>query len=81
MRQISASEFKAKCLALLDEVNETGESITILKRGKAVAQLMPPVSGTAKYTQMMLGGTVRIVGDIIEPALPPEAWEVEESSH
>ena len=39
MREIKASEFKAKCLKLLDEVNETGEPIIITKRGKPVARL------------------------------------------
>ena len=36
-RTVTATEFKAKCLALLDEVNESGETLTITKRGKAVA--------------------------------------------
>ena len=39
MREIKASEFKAKCLKLIDEVNETGEPIVITKRGKTVARL------------------------------------------
>jgi len=37
---IKASEFKAKCLKLMDEVNETGEIIVITKNGKPVAVLM-----------------------------------------
>jgi prevent-host-death family protein len=41
VRTISASEFKAKCLAILDEVSATGEEIVITKRGRAVAQLSP----------------------------------------
>ena len=36
-RRIPASEFKAKCLALLDEVAETKATLVITKRGKAVA--------------------------------------------
>lgn len=39
MREIKASEFKAKCLKLIDEVNQTGESIVVTKRGKVVARL------------------------------------------
>jgi prevent-host-death family protein len=39
MREIKASEFKAKCLKLIDEVNATGEAIIITKRGKVVARL------------------------------------------
>jgi prevent-host-death family protein len=38
---IAASDFKARCLALLDRVHERGEAITITKRGKVVARLVP----------------------------------------
>jgi prevent-host-death family protein len=41
MRTIKASEFKAKCLKLMDEVAETGEPLLITKSGKPVAQLGP----------------------------------------
>ena len=40
-RSIPASEFKAKCLALLDEVAETREAIVVTKRGKPVARVEP----------------------------------------
>jgi prevent-host-death family protein len=40
-RHIKASELKAKCLGLLDEVAQSGETIVITKRGKPVAQLTP----------------------------------------
>lgn len=33
---LNASDFKARCLALLDRVQQTGQTITILKRGKRV---------------------------------------------
>lgn len=41
MRRIRASELKAKCLAILDEIARTGESVTILKRGRPIASLVP----------------------------------------
>ena len=41
MQTIKASEFKAKCLRLMDEVNRTGEAITITKSGKPVSVLKP----------------------------------------
>ena len=40
-RSIGAGEFKTRCLALLDEVAETGETLVITKRGKPVAKLVP----------------------------------------
>jgi prevent-host-death family protein len=77
MRAIRASEFKAKCLAILDEVERTGEPVTILKRGRPVARLVPPVLGQSEYPQQALFGTVEILGDVIEPVLPAEDWEAE----
>ena len=40
MKTITATEFKAKCLQLLDEVQRTGEELVISKRGKAVARVV-----------------------------------------
>lgn len=39
--QIQASDFKAKCLSLMDKVAETKEEILITKQGKVVAKLLP----------------------------------------
>ncbi len=72
---INASEFKAKCLAILDEVSATGETVTILKRGKPVAELVPPISTGSRYPQDDLRESVVIKGDIVEPVLPAEVWE------
>jgi prevent-host-death family protein len=41
MQTVKASEFKAKCLHFMDEVNETGEGIVITKNGKPVSILKP----------------------------------------
>ena len=40
-RTIKASEFKAKCLKLMDEVAESGEEIVITKNGRPVSRLTP----------------------------------------
>ncbi|MBW8874006.1 MAG: type II toxin-antitoxin system Phd/YefM family antitoxin [Acidobacteria bacterium] len=77
MREIRASEFKAKCLAILDEVERTGETVVILKRGRPVARLVPPILGQEKYPQRSLGGTVEILGDILEPVLPAKPADLE----
>ena len=42
-REITASQFKARCLRLLDEVAETGETLIVTKHGKAVARVLPPL--------------------------------------
>lgn len=77
MYTINVSEFKAKCLAILDDVARTGEPVTILKRGKPIAQILPVVPRQTEYPQETLRGTVEILGDIVEPVLPAEAWEAE----
>jgi prevent-host-death family protein len=73
-RRVNASEFKAKCLGILEEVARTGERIVILKRGKPMAELGPVTSTAAEYPQDALKGTVDVLGDIVSPVLPAEAW-------
>jgi prevent-host-death family protein len=80
MRSIRASELKAKCQAILDEVEKTGEPVTILKHGRPVAYLVPPALGQSEYPQRELFGTVEILGDVTEPVLPAKEWEVESKS-
>lgn len=72
MRSLKASDFKQRCLKILDEVDRTGEAIVIMKRGRAVARLVPAVGGRP-YPQNSLRGTVEILGDIVSPALPEGA--------
>ena len=73
METISASEFQANCLALLDRVQETGQPVLITKNGKVVAQLAPlPVGNWLGFGR----GTGKILGDIEAPASDPDEWEV-----
>ncbi len=74
MRTIQASEFKAKCLALMDEVARTGEHIVITKNGKPVAELQPHRRPRAKSLIGVDKGRIRIRGDIIAPAAEGD-WE------
>ena len=39
--KISASEFKAKCLGCIDRADRHGQEVTITKRGRVVARLVP----------------------------------------
>jgi prevent-host-death family protein len=65
-RTIKASEFKAKCLAMMDEVARTGERVVITKNGQPVADLVP--HKTAKRNPLGIWkGSVEIAGDIISP--------------
>lgn len=76
----NASEFKAKCLAILDQVHTTREPVTILKRGTPIAQLVPPFQQESGYPQDDLRGSVRVLGDIVSPPLPAGWWEAEAPS-
>ena len=75
METINASEFKARCLAILDRVQTTGERLLILKRGRPLAELGPASGTHAEYPQFDLKGTVVLAVDIVEPAVPEEHWE------
>lgn len=75
METINASYFKARCLAILDRVRETGERIVILKRGRPVAELWPPSQSESRYPQSELKGTATVVGDIVGPAVPEHHWD------
>jgi len=66
MKIVIASEFKAKCLTIMDEVPATGEPVIITKHGVPVAQLVP---ATQKPETLYgaLQGSVTILGDIVGP--------------
>lgn len=63
-RAINASEFKAKCLRLLDEAHATGNELIITKRGKPVARVVP-IGAKRASTRGAWKGSVRIRGDIV----------------
>ena len=71
---IKASEFKARCLKLMDEVAESGNQIVITKNGRPVSRLVPYRS-KPKAPFGRDRDRIRILGDIIEP-IDPE-WEPE----
>jgi prevent-host-death family protein len=73
-RQISATELKAKCLALLDEVNKNGETIIITKRGKPVAMLQASKKVPGKSLENAFSDQIKIVGDIVN-FNTAEDWE------
>jgi prevent-host-death family protein len=73
-RRINAAAFKAQCLALIDEVAESGEPITVTKRGKAKVQIVA-VREKPKTLWGATKGTFKILGDIVGPIV--EDWDEE----
>ena len=76
MKEVAISEFKAKCLALLDQVQKTKKPIRITRRGKPVAEVLPPSVARANDWIGSMKNEIEIVGDIVSPATDPEDWEV-----
>jgi prevent-host-death family protein len=66
--KVAASEFKARCLSLIDEVHEGGESITITKRGLVVARLVP-AGDVDSRPWLRVRGNAHWKGDPLAPAL------------
>lgn len=64
---IRASEFKAKCLALMDQVARTGETILVTKNGKPVAELRPHRPPRIGSPLGLHKGQSVILGDIVQP--------------
>lgn len=69
MQEIAISEFKAKCLSLLDEVNKTKKPIRILRRGKPVAEIVPPTPAPKRRKLGTMAGKGTILGDIVSPII------------
>ena len=69
-----AGKFKARCLQIMAEVERSRRPVTITKRGRPVARLVPieaePFLGS-------LRARIRVVGDIAKPTEPPEVWQTE----
>jgi prevent-host-death family protein len=68
---IAAGEFKARCLALLDQVARTGQPLVVTKRGKPVAKLVPIDEPPTRS----LRGSVVTLGDVVSPL--DDEWEME----
>ena len=64
-RVIGATEFKTKCLALLDELQEQGGEITVTKRGRPVATVQPAKKKPFKSSRDILKGKIHPKGDIV----------------
>jgi len=75
MKKMAAGEFKAHCLAVMEDVRTTREPVLITKRGRPVAKLVPADRSADDFIGR-LEGVVKIVGDIESPVDPPENWDM-----
>ena len=73
-RFIPAGQFKATCLAVMQQVQETGTPVTITKRGAPLVRVVPASDPAAPPLFGRLKGTVQIAGDITAPI--DTEWDV-----
>ena len=72
-KTIPAGTFKARCLAIMDEVQAKRQAVVITKRGKPVAKLVP-VEQEKDDIFGFFKGKIKVTGDIVSPVLTPEEW-------
>jgi len=73
MKKMAAGVFKAKCLAVMDEVQAKRETVIITKRGKPVAKLVP-IGAVTDDIYGFMAGKGKITGDVVKPALTLKEW-------
>ena len=78
MQEIAISEFKAKCLAVLEQVRATKKPIRVTRFGKPVAEVVPSAPTVIDREKWFgsMKDTMRITGDILAPANDEDEWEV-----
>jgi prevent-host-death family protein len=77
MQEIAISEFKAKCLALLEQVRATKRPIRVTRFGKPVAEVVPSTAVMDREAWFnSMKDTFEILGDIVSPANDEDEWEV-----
>lgn len=76
IEEIAISEFKAKCLSLLEQVRKTKIPLRVTRRGKAIADVIPASLETEERSWIgSLSDSVEITGDIISPVIDTETIE------
>jgi prevent-host-death family protein len=76
IHEIAISEFKAKCLSLLEQVNKTKTPLRVTRRGRPVADVVPPSADSGERDWIgSMSGSLEITGDIVSPVI--ETQEIE----
>ena len=75
MQKIAAAQFKAQCLAVMDQVSQSGRSVVITKHGRPVVRVIPITDGEDELFGA-LSAVARVQGDI-ENTVPAADWGAE----
>lgn len=76
VEEVAISEFKAKCLSLLDRVNKTKKPLRVTRRGVPIAEITPvsPELDRAHWLGSMTG-ILKVTGDIVSPVIDLDDFE------
>lgn len=75
-KEVAISEFKAKCLGILEQVRKTRKPIRVTRFGEPVAEVVPPTPQPRPKSWLgCMAGTIEIVGDIVGPTGSEDDWE------
>lgn len=75
MTMIAISEFKAKCISVLDRANTEGKEVLITRRGRPLARVLPAAEPLRKTRRLgALAGEARQKGDIVKTGFAAD-WE------
>jgi len=76
IQEVAISEFKAKCLALLDEVDKTKISLRVTRRGRPIAEVIPTSPNMEERNWLgSMSDSMEIAGDVVSPVI--EIQEIE----
>ena len=76
IQEVAISEFKAKCLALLDEVDKTKVSLRVTRRGRPIAEVIPASPNMEERNWLgSMSDSMEIAGDVVSPVI--EIQEIE----
>ncbi|MEC7120351.1 MAG: hypothetical protein VXW65_10665, partial [Pseudomonadota bacterium] len=73
MGSVKAVEFQAHCLALLEEVERTGQSLILIQDGKPAVEIRPIQPVHAASVVGLTAGPCHIEGGSVEPAIGSHA--------
>jgi prevent-host-death family protein len=75
MTLIAVSEFKAKCIAVMERANADGEAVMVTRRGRPLARILPAAEPVRKIRQLgELAGEARQKGDMVRNGFAAD-WE------
>lgn len=75
MKTVPISEFKAKCLRLIEQVDKTRQPLRITRHGKPVAEVIPAGPERKRKFLGTMAGTVKFLGDVVSPVIDLNDFE------